>query len=263
LHRQVGGRAMRAGVHVLIEKPIAATIEEAQELMEVAERTGRWLAVGHIERFNPAIVALKERLAHGDLGRVFRLHARRLGPFPARIRDVGVVIDLATHDIDISRYLLGSEPNRIYAETARRIHTDHEDMLSALLRFENNALVQLDVNWLTPTKIRELTLTGECGMFHVNYLTQELSFFENNVTENGMPEQVASVTEGKMVRFKVQPKEPLRAELEDVVDAIQTNRSPLVGPSDAYKALEIAQAVVAAGRLGEVVMFSSNAAVAV
>jgi len=194
---------------------------------------------------------------------VFRLHARRLGPFPARIRDVGVVIDLATHDIDISRYLLGSEPNRIYAETARRIHTDHEDMLSALLRFENNALVQLDVNWLTPTKIRELTLTGECGMFHVNYLTQELSFFENNVTENGMPEQVASVTEGKMVRFKVQPKEPLRAELEDVVDAIQTNRSPLVGPSDAYKALEIAQAVVAAGRLGEVVMFSSNAAVAV
>jgi len=263
LHRQVGGRAMRAGAHVLIEKPIAATIEEAQELIEVAERTGRWLAVGHIERFNPAIVALKERLAHGDLGRVFRLHARRLGPFPARIRDVGVVIDLATHDIDISRYLLGSEPNRIYAETARRIHTDHEDMLSALLRFENNALVQLDVNWLTPTKIRELTLTGECGMFHVNYLTQELSFFENNVTENGMPEQVASVTEGKMVRFKVQPKEPLRAELEDVVDAIQTNRSPLVGPSDAYKALEIAQAVVAAGRLGEVVMFSSNAAVAV
>ncbi len=263
LHRQVGGRAMRAGAHVLIEKPIAATIEEAQELMEVAERTGRWLAVGHIERFNPAIVALKERLAHGDLGRVFRLHARRLGPFPARIRDVGVVIDLATHDIDISRYLLGSEPNRIYAETARRIHTDHEDMLSALLRFENNALVQLDVNWLTPTKIRELTLTGECGMFHVNYLTQELSFFENNVTENGMPEQVASVTEGKMVRFKVRPKEPLRAELEDVVDAIQTNRSPLVGPSDAYKALEIAQAVVAAGRLGEVVMFSSNAAVAV
>jgi len=263
LHRQVGGRAMRAGAHVLIEKPIAATIEEAQELMEVAERTGRWLAVGHIERFNPAIVALKERLAHGDLGRVFRLHARRLGPFPARIRDVGVVIDLATHDIDISRYLLGSEPNRIYAETARRIHTDHEDMLSALLRFENNALVQLDVNWLTPTKIRELTLTGECGMFHVNYLTQELSFFENNVTENGMPEQVASVTEGKMVRFKVQPKEPLRAELEDVVDAIQTNRSPLVGPSDAYKALEIAQAVVAAGRLGEVVMFSSSAAVAV
>ncbi len=263
LHRQVGGRAMRAGAHVLIEKPIAATIEEAQELIEVAERTGRWLAVGHIERFNPAIVALKERLAHGDLGRVFRLHARRLGPFPARIRDVGVVIDLATHDIDISRYLLGSEPIRIYAETARRIHTDHEDMLSALLRFENNALVQLDVNWLTPTKIRELTLTGECGMFHVNYLTQELSFFENNVTENGMPEQVASVTEGKMVRFKVQPKEPLRAELEDVVDAIQTNRSPLVGPSDAYKALEIAQAVVAAGRLGEVVMFSSSAAVAV
>jgi UDP-N-acetylglucosamine 3-dehydrogenase len=257
LHRMVASQAMHAGAHVLIEKPIAATCEEARELIDVSGRTGRWMAVGHLERFNPAIVALHERLARGDLGRVFRLHARRMGPFPARIRDVGVVIDLATHDIDIARYLLASEPTRIYAETARRIHTDHEDMLSALLRFDNNTLVQLDVNWLTPTKIRELTLTGECGMFHVNYLTQELSFFENNVTENGMPEQLATVTEGKMVRFKVQPKEPLRAELEDVVEAVRTGRSPLVGPSDAYKALEIAQAVVAAGRLGNIVTFSA------
>ena len=257
LHRTVAALAMRAGAHVLIEKPIAATCAEATELIEVAEATHRWMAVGHLERFNPAIVALKERLAHGDLGRVFRLHARRMGPFPARIRDVGVVIDLATHDIDISRYLLGSEPTRIYAETARRIHTDHEDMLSALLRFENNTLVQLDVNWLTPTKIRELTLTGECGMFHVNYLTQELSFFENNVTENGLPEQLASVTEGKMVRFKVQQREPLRAELEDVIQAIQDNRSPLVGATDAYRALEIAQAVVAAGRQGDVLTLAT------
>jgi UDP-N-acetylglucosamine 3-dehydrogenase len=246
---------------VLVEKPIAATCEEARALIDVAEQHGRWMAVGHLERFNPAIVALKERLARGDLGRIFRLHARRMGPFPARIRDVGVVIDLATHDIDITRYLLGSEPTRIYAETARRIHTDHEDMLAALLRFGNNTVVQLDVNWLTPTKIRELTLTGECGMFHVNYLTQELSFFENNVTENGVPEHLASVTEGKMVRFKIQPKEPLRAELEDVIDAIATNRPPQVGSQDAYRALEIAQAVVAAGRTGEVLTFSgSNAA---
>ena len=229
MHQAVATTAMERGAHVLIEKPIAATVDEASELIEAAARTHRWLAVGHLERFNPAIVALKHRLDEGDLGRVFRLHARRMGPFPARIRDVGVVIDLATHDIDISRYLLGSEPVRIFAETARRIHTDHEDMVSALLRFEDNAVVQLDVNWLTPTKIRELTLTGERGMFHANYLTQELAFYENHDADSGVANQVATVTEGRMVRFMVQPKEPLRAELEDVVAAVADDRPPLVG----------------------------------
>jgi predicted dehydrogenase len=177
-----------------------------------------------------------------------------MGPFPARIRDVGVVIDLATHDIDVARYLLESEPERIYAETARRIHTDHEDLLSALMRFDNNAIVQLDVNWLTPTKIRELSVTGECGMFLANYLTQELSFFENNVTEQGLLDPVSTVIEGKMVRFKIESREPLRAELEDVIDSIETGRPPLVGAEDAYRALEIATQIVAAGRTGEVVI---------
>src|SRR6266540_6586225 len=252
LHRQVGGRAMRAGAHVLIEKPIAATIEEAQELMEVAERTGRWLAVGHIERFNPAIVALKERLAHGDLGRVFRLHARRMGPFPARIRDVGVVIDLATHDIDISRYLLGCEPTRIFAETSRHIHTDHEDMLAALMRFGDDVIVQLDVNWLTPTKIREISVTGERGMFLVNYLTQELLLFENNDAEAARVDPIVGVSEGRMVRFKVEPREPLRAELENVVHAVESGQVPLVGPVDAYAALDIAEKIVSAANTGKV-----------
>jgi UDP-N-acetylglucosamine 3-dehydrogenase len=253
LHLEVATAAMRRGAHVLIEKPIAATTDEAQALIQEARAAGRWMAVGHLERFNPAVVALKERLARGDLGRVFRLHARRMGPFPARIRDVGVVIDLATHDIDISRYLLGTEPTRIFAETARRIHTEHEDMLSALLRFENNTVVQLDVNWLTPTKIREVSLTGECGMFFVNYLTQELSLYENNDTQNGVLQPLVSVTEGKMIRFKVEPREPLRAELEDVVASVEEDRPPLVGPDDAYRALEIAQAIVAAGRTGQIV----------
>jgi UDP-N-acetylglucosamine 3-dehydrogenase len=253
-HTDVATRVLRAGAHVLVEKPIAATCAEAAALMAEADRCGRWLAVGHIERFNPAIVALKQRLAHGDLGRIFRVHARRLGPFPARIRDVGVVIDLATHDIDIARYLLGSEPTRVFAETARRIHTNYEDMLSALMRFSNNAVVQLDVNWLTPTKIREISVTGERGMFFANYLTQELSLFENNVIEDGLAaDPIASVVEGKMVRFRIETREPLRAELEDVVAAVEEGRPPLVSAADAYRALEIAQAVVRAGQTGATV----------
>jgi UDP-N-acetylglucosamine 3-dehydrogenase len=259
-HKAVGLAALRAGAHVLIEKPIASTCAEAGELIDEADRCRRRLAVGHIERFNPAIIELKRRLTDGDLGRVFRLHARRLGPFPARIRDVGVVIDLGTHDIDIARYLIDAEPTRIFAETARRIHTEHEDMLSALMRFSNNTVAQLDVNWLTPTKIRELSVTGERGMFVANYLTQELSLFENSVIDGGVDgDPIASVAEGKMIRFKIEAREPLRAELEDVVEAIEHDRPPLVGPHDAYRALEIAQALVVAGRSGEAMSLAPSA----
>ena len=256
LHREVAVAAMQAGVDVLIEKPIASSCAEALELIATAKAHSRRIAVGHIERFNPAVVALQKRLAAGELGRPFRLHARRMGPFPERIRDVGVVIDLATHDIDISRYLLRCEPRRIMAETAQRIHTDHEDMLSTLMRFEDNTLVQLDVNWLTPTKIREISVTGERGMFHVNYLTQELLLFENNDAEVTSLDPIVGVTEGRMVRFKIEPKEPLRAELENVVGAIEAGRDPLVGPHDAYAALEIAEAIVTAGRTGQVIEMS-------
>jgi UDP-N-acetylglucosamine 3-dehydrogenase len=253
LHREVALAAMQSGAHVLIEKPIASTLAEARQLVATSKRHNRRIAIGHIERFNPAIVALKQRLDEGQLGRVFRLHARRMSPFPARISDVGVVIDLATHEIDIARYLLGTEPTRIFAEASQRIHTGYEDMVAALLRFEDGVVAQLDVNWLTPTKIRELTVTGERGMFVVNYLTQELLLYENNDADVASMDPVIGVTEGRMVRFKVDTKEPLRAELENVVHCVAADRDPLVGPADAYAALEIAHAIVRSARTATVV----------
>ena len=137
------------------------------------------LTVGHIERFNPAVVELQARLRAGELGRVFQVHARRVGPFPERVRDVGVVLDLAPHDIDVMRFLLDSEVARVQAETEQRINTEHEDMLAGVLRFANGVVGVLDINWLTPTKIRELSVLGERGMFVVDYLARELTFYEN------------------------------------------------------------------------------------
>jgi len=135
LHERVGIEALEAGAHVLIEKPIAATLEEGQRLIERARALGRQLMVGHIVRFNPAMQALKQKLINGELGRIFQIFCRRAGPFPARIRDVGVVVDLAPHDVDVMRFLTGSTPNRVYAETEWRIHTEHEDLVWGLLRF--------------------------------------------------------------------------------------------------------------------------------
>ncbi len=179
LHLPTTLAALRAGANVLVEKPIAATREEATEMIGAARDAGRMLTVGHIERFNPAIRELRRRLVEGELGRIFQISATRLGPFPARIRDVGVVVDLAPHDIDIMRYLVGSEPIRIYAETERRIHTEHEDLFNGVLKFANGVVGILDINWLTPTKRRVLTVTGERGMYVADYIAQDLVHYAN------------------------------------------------------------------------------------
>ena len=179
LHEEVGMLALEAGAHVLMEKPIAATVEESQRLIVRAKELGRQLMVGHIVRFNPAMQALKQKLEAGEVGRIFQVFCRRAGPFPARIRDVGVVVDLAPHDVDLMRFLVGSDPVRLYAETEQRIHTEHEDLLWAILRFADGVTGSLEINWLTPTKVRETLVLGERGMFRVDDLTQDLYFYEN------------------------------------------------------------------------------------
>ena len=171
--------AIEAGVAVLVEKPLAPTLEQAQAVVAAAEERGVLLSVGYVERFNPAVAALKKRLDEGAVGRIVQMHARRLSPFPNRHSDTGVALDLATHDIDVMRYLSGSEITRVYAETAQRIHTAAEDLLCASLRFDDDMTGLLEVNWLTPTKVRQLSVTGESGMFVVDYLMQDLTFYEN------------------------------------------------------------------------------------
>lgn len=250
------------GVHVLVEKPIAATEEEGVALTKLAEARDVVLAVGHVERFNPAVVALKAHLHKGALGRVFQIRAQRIGPFPARIRDVGVALDLATHDIDVMRWLLGSEVVRVYAEAKREVHTSNEDLVSALLRFADTSTSEgvvgtLEVNWLTPTKCRELTVTGERGMFRVDYLTQDLSFFENaSAPFSGWPAMsvLRGVSEGTMTRYQVPKKEPLRAELEAFVAAIEGDRSGIVPGADGVVALRVARALTESSRSKQAVV---------
>jgi UDP-N-acetylglucosamine 3-dehydrogenase len=254
-HLPVALAVIAHGVPLLIEKPLAFTVVEGQQIIDAAARAGLVLAVGHIERYNPALAELKRRLERGDLGRVFQMHAQRLGPFPARVRDVGVVIDLATHDVDIMRYLSGAEVVRVYAETARRIHTDHEDLLSGLLRFDDGTIGVLDINWLTPTKIRQLTITGEKGMFQANYLTQDLYFYENDYirTEWDAISTIAGVSEGNMMRLRLDRAEPLRREIESFIAAVRGTGHNIVTGADGLKAVEITNQIVTAGLTGRVI----------
>jgi UDP-N-acetylglucosamine 3-dehydrogenase len=249
-HFEVTSALLEHGIHVLVEKPIANTLEEALTLNQLARMHGVKLAVGHIERFNPAIIELKRRLQNKELGQVFALHARRLGPFPPRIRDVGVTLDLATHDVDVMRYLTDAEVRHVYAETQRRMHTTHEDLLFGILRFANETIGMLDINWLTPTKIRDLTVTGERGMFQVNYLTQDVYFYENDYTTSTWNEmsRLTGVSEGTMTRLKIQKTEPLRLEYEDVLRAIRTDGLPTVTGEDGLAVLQVAHQLLASTR---------------
>jgi predicted dehydrogenase len=249
-HHGVALQVIQRGIHLLIEKPLAFTIQEGQEIIEAAASHGVKLMVGHIERFNPAVIALREHLSSGELGRAFQIDAHRQGPFPARVRDVGVVIDLAVHDLDIMRYVTGSEIVRVYAETQRRIHTEREDLLSGMVRFADDTVGTLTTNWLTPTKIREVYVTGERGMFRVDYLTQDLYFYENAVANGGdwaTIQVLRGVSEGPMIRYAIAKKEPLRSELESFLAAVQEKASVTVTGQDGLKAIELAQALVTSG----------------
>jgi UDP-N-acetylglucosamine 3-dehydrogenase len=249
LHLEVASQAIRRGLHVLIEKPIAAVVREGQSIVDLAAEHGIVCMVGHVERFNPAVVELKRRLENGELGQVFEIVARRKGPFPARVRDVGVVIDLAAHDLDIMWYLTGAEVTRVYAETAQRVHESHEDMLSGLLRFSDGTVGVLDINWLTPTKIRELSVIGQRGMFQVNYLTQDLFFFENAETQEAWDTLsiLRGVAEGRMIRHVVTKREPLRSEIEAFLATVRGEKVPIVNGEDGLRALRQARAIVRSG----------------
>lgn len=252
-HAKAVCEAVERGVHVLVEKPLAVDRVEGRQMIDRAKEHGVKLMVGHIERFNPAILEIKKELGNQRLGRVFQVHSRRLSAFPARIQDVGVVLDLATHEIDAMRCLLGQEVERVYAEIERKAHRRCEDMLSGLLRFRNGVVGVLDVNWLTPTKVRQLTILGEQGMYLADYLTQDVYWYKNGFDPNGAADQwntlpvYRGVNEGEMVKLRFRKKEPLGAEIESFVAAIIEDREPEVTGEDGLAALELAQALIESG----------------
>jgi len=242
-HKDVAVEVIRNKINVLVEKPIAVTLEEAKEIINEADKNNVRMMVGHIERFNPIVIELKKRIARNELGKIYKVNCARLSPFPQRVVDVGVIIDLAIHEIDILRYIINSKITRVYAETARRIHSSHEDLLTGTLRFENDILGVINTNWLTPKKVREITVTGEKGMFVANYITQELYFYENEFARKSSDynSNLMNVTEGNIKKIKMDKKEPLMVELEAFIDCIKKNTEPMVTGQDGVEALKIAE----------------------
>ena len=243
LHRQVTEEVLQRGVAVLLEKPIAGTHEDGRAIIDCAKRNGVTLAIGHIERFNPAVAALKKRLDAHALGKLFEIRTRRLGPIPGRIEDAGVVIDLATHDIDLMQWLVDAPVKRLHAETQRHVHPAYEDSFFGLAQFENGVNGLLDVSWLVPTKVRQTSVVGERGMFVVDTLTQELYFYENDyVIGSSLPG--AHIIEGNVTKIKIERKEPLRVELENFITAVEKGAGQIVTGEEGLRNLDLALAFI-------------------
>ena len=252
MHLPLALAAIERGIAVLVEKPLAPTVDEALRITAATRVTGVPVQVGHVERFNPAVRELGRLLGEGWLSTVYAISSRRAGPFPARIRDVGVTIDLATHDVDICSWIAGERPIRAHAETAQRIHADHEDLLFGLLHYPSGVVAQLDVDWLTPAKRRQLTVMGAEGMFELDYLTQRLTFTRaTDLTNPRLIAGYAPTFEGDIVELPVPTGEPLALEHDAFIRVVREGGRPEVDAEDGLWAVGIANALIdsAAGRV--------------
>jgi predicted dehydrogenase len=239
-HPELVHAAIARGLPVLVEKPLAATIDDGLALVQAARRRDVPLQVGHVERFNPAVQKLGRLLADGWVGTVYSMTSRRAGPYPARIRDVGVTVDLATHDGDILSWIAGERPLRVYAELARRVNASHEDLLFGLLHFGSGATGMLDVNWLTPSKRRQLSVVGEAGMFELDYLTQRLAFTRADTSRPTSISGYATTFQGEVATIEVASREPLEAELDAFLAIARDGGKPVVDGVDGLWAVAIA-----------------------
>ncbi|WP_089155596.1 Gfo/Idh/MocA family protein [Micromonospora sp. NBS 11-29] len=255
LHEKIGLELAANGVCALIEKPLAQSVQAATTLVEAFETAGLVAGVGHIERYNPALQSLRTRLEAGELGEVFQVVTRRQGPFPHRIADVGVVMDLATHDIDLTAWVTGQEYTSVSARTVSRSGRLHEDMVAVVGQLADGTMVNHLVNWLSPLKERSTVVTGDKGCFIADTLTADLTFYANAAidTEWEALRAFRGVAEGDMVRYAIPKREPLLVEHERFRDAVEGKQSDIVTLRQGLRTVQVAAALLESAADGKVV----------
>ena len=249
-HLEMGTRLAEAGIHALIEKPVASTAEDSRILRDLFAEKGLIGGVGHIERYNPALQAARQRIEDGMLGEIYQIATRRQGPFPGRIADVGVIKDLATHDIDLTAWVAQQEFVSVNARTTYRSGRPHEDMVVAVGTLSGGTITSHIVNWLSPTKERTTIITGENGMLVADTLTADLTYYENGRIQVAWdPGEFRGVSEGDMTRFALDRKEPLRTEHEAFRDSVIAGEPRgIVTFDDGMRVVEIAEQILDDGR---------------
>jgi predicted dehydrogenase len=248
-HLELGSRLAEAEVHALIEKPVASTAEESRTLRDLFAAKGLVGGVGHIERYNPALQAARMRIEGGMLGDIYQIATRRQGPFPGRIADVGVIKDLASHDIDLTAWVAQQEFVSVNARTTHRSGRPHEDMVVAVGTLAGGTITSHTVNWLTPFKERVTIITGEKGVLVADTLSADLTYYENGrIQVSWDPGEFRGVSEGDSTRYALDRKEPLRAEHEAFRDSVLAGEARgIVTLEEGTRVVEIAEKMVLDG----------------
>jgi len=249
-HLEMGVRLAEAGIHALIEKPVASTTADAAALRDLFAERGLIGGVGHIERYNPALQEARRRIEQGLIGEIYQVVTRRQGPFPGRIADVGVIKDLASHDIDLTAWVTQQDYVTVSARTTHRSGRPHEDMLVAIGTLSGGTITSHTVNWLTPFKERSTIITGEKGVLLADTLTGDLTHFENGRLRVAWDQAAAfrGVTEGDMTRFALERNEPLVAEHQAFRDSVLAGEPVgIVTLSEGTRVVEIAERMAADG----------------
>lgn len=254
-HKEITLTAIKHGVHVLVEKPIAPTFEDAMEIAYAARRQNLVLQVGHIERFNPAIIKTQELIKKNKLGEIISVVARRVGVYPPRIKDVNVVTDLAVHDMNIITTLMGRIPYFITATGGNSFTGRLEDHAEIFMDFGNVGCF-IQVNWVTPIKIRSLAINGSKSYLELNYVTQDIDLyksinFEKSINSNKYTELVKEIQENGKVTVEVKKSEPLKLEIENFINSVKGIEKPRVSGEDGAMAIKLSGAALESIKTGE------------
>lgn len=261
LHGDLAAELARAGVHMLVEKPVAMNSAIGHQMVQAYDAAGLVGAVGHIERYNPALQELKRRLEAGELGDLYQISTRRQGPFPARIADVGVVLDLASHDVDLTAFVTSQSFTSVAARTAHKSGRAHEDLVAATGALDGGLVSNVLVNWLSPQKERSTVVTGERGTFVASTLTGDLTFHANGTVESQWDDvaHFRGMTEGDVIRYAFPKPEPLRTEHEAFRDAVLGDTSRIVTLHDGLTAVAVCEAILESASTGQAVSVQSPA----
>lgn len=256
-HEEIGLRLAEAGVHAIIEKPLAQDTPSAERLAKAFEDQGLVGAVGHIERYNPALQQARARLEAGELGDVYQVQTRRQGPFPSRIADVGVVKDLGTHDIDLTAWVTQQTYASVAARTAFKSGREHEDLVAVVGSLSNGTVTNHLVNWLSPLKERVTIITGERGAFVADTLTADLTFYANGQIATTWDDimQFRGVSEGDVIRYAFSKPEPLRVEHENFRDAVLGKDADIVTMAQGLATVRVAEACIESAKTGQTITF--------
>jgi UDP-N-acetylglucosamine 3-dehydrogenase len=243
-HYDTAMKAILKGKHLLVEKPFTGDSEKAAEICQVAEKKGVTIASGFIERCNPIVSVAKETMESGKIGKIISLASRRVSSFPARIRDVGVVMDLGIHDVDVMRHITSSNVRSVYAVGGRFANPSFEDYANLLMEFENDAVGFVEVNWLTPMKVRKVSFTCSGGFVQMDYTDQSLEVSTSKVGNMDQSDMFRIPLEYDVRKISVKKEEPLKTELERFLEAAETNGIPAAGGVDAVQNLKVCEAAL-------------------